>query len=73
MKRVRVELVLFNVLASSPPPSLPVPTGSFPRSGDAAVYVLDINQPSSSTPFYSVLVSISVWRLHLLIDTTRID
>ena len=28
--------------------------------GDVAVYVFDINQPSSPTPFYSVLVSISV-------------
>ena len=30
------------------------------RGGDVAVYVFDINQPSSPTPFYSVLVSISV-------------
>ena len=28
--------------------------------GDVAVYVVDINQPSLPTPFYSVLVSISV-------------
>ena len=29
--------------------------------GDVAVYVSDINQPSSPTPFYSVLVSVSVF------------
>ena len=28
--------------------------------GDAAVYVFDINQPSSPTPFHSVLVPVSV-------------
>ena len=31
------------------------------RGGDVAVYVFDINQPSLSTPFYSVLVSVSVF------------
>ena len=35
--------------------------GSPPRGGDVAVYVFDINQPSLPTPFYSVLVSISVF------------
>ena len=29
--------------------------------GDVAVYVFDINQPSLPTPFYSVLVSVSVF------------
>ena len=29
--------------------------------GDVAVYVPDINQPSLPTPFYSVLVSVSVF------------
>ena len=43
---------------SSPPP---VPEGSLLRGGDVAVYVLVINQPSLPTPFYSVLVSISVF------------
>ena len=38
-----------------------VPAGSPSRGGDAAVYVKDINQPSLSTPFYSVLTSISVF------------
>ena len=38
-----------------------VPTGSPSLGGDAAVYVLDINQPSLPTPFYSVLVSSSVF------------
>ena len=38
-----------------------VPAGSPSRDGDVAVYVLDINQPSWPTPFYSVLVSVSVF------------
>ena len=36
-------------------------TGSPSRGGDVAVYVFDINQLSLPTPFYSVLVSISVF------------
>ena len=40
---------------------LGVPTGSPSRGGDVAVYVKDINQPSLPTPFYTVLVSISVF------------
>ena len=31
------------------------------RGGDVAVYVFKINQPSLPTPFYSVLVSVSVF------------
>ena len=43
-----------------------VPMGSPSRGGDVAVYVFDINQPSLPTPFYSVLVSISVlWSFRL--------
>ena len=38
-----------------------VPTGSPSRGGDVGVHVFNINQPSSPTPFYSVLVSISVF------------
>ena len=38
-----------------------VPAGSPSCGGDVAVYVLDINQLSLSTPFYSVLVFISVF------------
>ena len=39
-----------------------VPTGSPSRGGDVAVYVFDIiNQLSLLTPFYSVLVSVSVF------------
>ena len=38
-----------------------VPTGSPSRGGDAVVYVFDINQPSLPTPFYSLLVSASVF------------
>ena len=38
-----------------------VPAGSPSRSGDVTVYVYGINQPNLPTPFYSVLVSISVF------------
>ena len=38
-----------------------VPAGSPSRGRDAAVYGFNINQPSLSTPFYSGLVSISVF------------
>ena len=39
-----------------------VPTGSPSRGGDVAVSVFDIiNQLSLLTPFYSVLVSVSVF------------
>ena len=38
-----------------------VPTGSPSPGGDVAVDVFDINQPSLSTPFHSVLVSVSVF------------
>ena len=37
------------------------PRGSESRVGDVTVYVPDINQPSSPTPFYSVLVPVSVF------------
>ena len=39
----------------------PVPKGSPSQGGDIAVYVFDRIQPSLPTPFYSVLVSISVF------------
>ena len=39
-----------------------VPVGSPSRGGDVVVYVYDINQPSFPTPFYSVLVSVSVFK-----------
>ena len=35
--------------------------GSPSRGGNVTVYVCDINQPSLPTPFYSVLMSISVF------------
>ena len=38
-----------------------VPTGSPSRGGDVAAYVFNISQPSLSTPFYYVLVSVSVF------------
>ena len=41
-----------------------VPTGSPSRGGDVAVYVFGINQPSMPTPFYSDLVSVSVFMAH---------
>ena len=40
---------------------LHVSAGSPSCGGDAAIYVFDINKPSLPTPFYSVLVSISVF------------
>ena len=36
-----------------------VRAGSPPRSGDIVVYVFDINHPSLSIPFYSVLEALS--------------
>ena len=38
-----------------------VPAGSPSRGGDVAAYVFDISQPSLPTPFYSVLVTVSVF------------
>ena len=37
-----------------------IPAGSPSRGGDVTVYVFNKNQPSLPTPFYFVLVSISV-------------
>ena len=42
-------------------PWLVVLLGSPSRAGDVRVYVPDINQPSLPSPFYSVLVSASVF------------
>ena len=38
-----------------------VPAGSPARGGDVTIYVYDVTQPSLPTPFYSVLVRISVF------------
>ena len=38
-----------------------VPAGSPSRGGDVATSVFDINQQSLPTPFYSILVSVSVF------------
>ena len=38
-----------------------VPVGSPSRGGDVVLYAFDINQLSLLTPFYSLLVSISVF------------
>ena len=43
-----------------------IPTGSSSRGGDVAVHVFDITQPSLPTPFYSVLLPVSVlWPIQL--------
>ena len=39
----------------------PVPAGSPSLGGDVTVYVCDTNQPSLPIPFYSGLVSVSVF------------
>ena len=39
-----------------------VPAGSPSSGGDVTVYVCDIKQPSLPIPFYSVIVSISVFK-----------
>ena len=56
-------VILFHFTVSSLALLLsPVPMGSLSRGGDdVVVYVLDINQSSFPTPFYSVVVSISVF------------
>ena len=41
--------------------SVQVPAGSPSRGGDVAVQLFDINQPSLPSPFYSALVSVSVF------------
>ena len=41
--------------------SFSVPKGSPSRGGNVPAYVKDINQPNLPTPFFSVLVSISVF------------
>ena len=42
-------------------PKFSVPTASPSCGGVVAVYAFDINQPSLLTPFYSILVSVSVF------------
>ena len=56
-------LVWYLFPPSPPPPRSTeyVPTSSPSRCGDVTVDVYDMNQPSLPTPFYSVLVSISVF------------
>ena len=48
-------LVLFETLGTRVPVGLPS------HGEDIVVYVFNINQPSLSTPFYSVLASVSVF------------
>ena len=56
-----VLLLLLAFCSLSNVASSTVPAGSPSRGGEVTVYVCDINQPSLPTPFYSVLVSISVF------------
>ena len=42
-------------------PQNAVPVDSPSHGGDVRVYVFDINQPSLPTPFYSVLVPVSLF------------
>ena len=50
-----------------------VPAGSSSRGGDVTLRVFNINQPSLPTPFYSVLVSISLLRpFHLYLSLIHI-
>ena len=60
MQRETVTKLKTKYLVRDLPVSL-FPTGSRSRGGDVAVYVFEINQPSLPTPFYSVLVSVSVF------------
>ena len=54
-------VVIFRVASVSLLFVVRVPAGSPSRGGDVAVYVFDVNQPSLPTPFYPVLVSITVF------------
>ena len=58
---IRRSMYRLNMTRVRRPHSLDVPVGSPPRGWDGAVYVFDINQPSLPTPFYSVVVSVSVF------------
>ena len=51
----------YNILQQRWWPFLWVLAGSPSRGGDVVVYVFHINQPSLPTPWYSVLVSVSVF------------
>ena len=58
--RVDERLMLTMMWSSFHPP---VPEGWPSCGGNVAVYVFDINQPSLLAPFYSALVSVSVFRI----------
>ena len=60
MMRRRRRIIQHNAVYS-PVPSVIVPTGSPSCGGDVAVYVFETNHSSLLTPFYSVLVSVSVF------------
>ena len=51
-------LTVFSMIIS---PLVFVPAGSPSRGGDVTVYVFDTNQLSLPAPFYSTLLSISVF------------
>ena len=48
-------------------PLMSVPAGSPRRGEDVTGYVKDLNQPSLPTPFYSVLMSVSVFMALLIV------
>ena len=54
-------ILFFSPLCIILTPSADVPAGSPSRGGHVMVYVTDVNQPNLPTPFYSVLVSVSVF------------
>ena len=59
----QASLLISVTLATSPDECSPgmVHAGSLSRGGNVAIYVSDINKPSLLTPFYSVLVFVSVF------------
>ena len=60
-KQRKMEETGCEVICCAPTTLMVAPAGSPSRGGNVAVYIFDVNQPRLSTPFYSVLVSISVF------------
>ena len=60
-KRDRETVIIVTLISHCHPLCAEVPWGEPSRGGNVAVYVFNINQSSLPTPFYSVLVSISVF------------
>ena len=59
--RKKLMVLLIRACVHNFPHALNCSLGSPSRGGDVAVYFFDINQPSLPTPFYSVLLSVSVF------------